>query len=193
MTLGDERSNASKTLGARCVQCAYNRSEQERQRTNGVRMNEYMKRHVPIIVVVSIVCAVSAAFVLMYLHGAAADMSLDAFSLAVFVVPCIAMVVASLVIVATSSFISRQLYVVALGICLAAGVVAMVVTSSWFQDPALTAALLANSPDGTEVTIPLRSPLIVLRDIAAYVVAPTVGCIAGAWIGSRLHPMERVK
>ena len=156
-------------------------------------MNQHIKRHLPVIIAVSAVCAASAAFALSFLHGAASDMSLDAFSLAVFVVPCVAMVVASLVMVMTSSFLSRQLYVIALGICLAAGIVAMVVTSSWFQDPVITAALLANSPDGTQVTVPIQSPLIVMRNIAAYVVAPTVGCIAGAWIGSRLHPMERVK
>lgn len=156
-------------------------------------MNEDLKRHLPVIVIATLACIAGTVLALMSLKNAAGGMQLDAFSLAVFVIPCIAMLVGSFVIMVTSEVISRKLFVVVTGICLATGVVAMVVTSSWFQDATLVEALLANSPDGTAVTVPIQSPIIVMRDIAAYVVCPAVGSIAGAWVGSRLHPMRRVK
>lgn len=120
-------------------------------------------------------------------------MSVDAFQMLIFLVPCAVMLAGSFIIAASASVIGRQLYVTVLAICLATGVISMLVTSTWLSNADIVAALLANSDEGAAVTPILQSPLLVLRDIAAYVVIPTVGCIAGAWVGSRLHPMASEK
>lgn len=153
-------------------------------------MTEGLKHHLPVIIIVSLIGIATGAFILMNVASNAADMSLDTFSLYVFVIPCIIMAICSLIIMMTASEIGRRLFVTVTGICFAVGVISMVITSSWFSDPTLVSQLLANSPEGTTVTPPIQSPLIVMRNIAAYIVAPTVGSILGAWIGSRMHPMK---
>ena len=154
-------------------------------------MNEDLKRHLPTIAIVSVIGVLACAFALSQVLASAERMSVDDFSLAVFVVPCIAMVLCSFLIVATSEAIGRQLFLVVVGICLVAGLASLVVTSGWFSEPDVAAKLLANSGEGAAVTPPLDNAITVIRDVAAFVVAPTVGCIAGAWLGSRLHPMRR--
>lgn len=152
-------------------------------------MNESVRRHLTAIVGITLLGAVTGCLALSFVHDAAAGMSAGAFSTWIIVVPCAVMLVASFAITATASEIGRQLFLTVLAICLVAGVASMLVTSSWMSDPALSAQLLANSEEGTVLTPVLRSPIIVLRDIAAFVVVPTIGCIAGAWVGSRLHPV----
>ena len=156
-------------------------------------MTEGFKRHLPLVVAVSLMGIATCAFALMQVANAASSMSVDGFSMYVILVPCIAMAVCSLVITITASEIGRQLYLAVVGVCFACGIVSMVVTSGWFSDPTISAQLVANSPEGTSITPPLQNPLIVLRDIAAFIVVPTVGCIAGAWLGSRLHPVTSEK
>lgn len=154
-------------------------------------MTDGMKRHLPVIIVVSIVCLASTCYALSRVLAGVPDMSVRTFSLYVIVIPCAAMVIGAFAVTFTADEIGRQLYITMLAICLALGIVCMVVTSSWMSDAGIAAQLLANSGDGAEITPILQSPLLVLRDIAAFVVAPTVGCIAGAWAGSRVHPMSR--
>ena len=156
-------------------------------------MTEGFKRHLPVVVVVSLVGIATCVFALMQVANGASGMNVDSFSMYIILVPCIVMVVCSLLITITASEIGRQLYLAVVGVCFVGGIVSMVITSGWFSDPFISAQLLANSPDGTTITPPLQNPLIVLRNIAAYIVAPTVGCIAGAWLGSRLHPVTSDK
>ena len=153
-------------------------------------MSEEVKEHLPTVALVSALGVLGAAFALSRVHAAAGDMSVGAFSLAIFVIPCVVMVVCSFVIMLTASAIGRQLFLVVVGICFVAGIVSIFVTSAWFSDPELAALLLANSGEGAEVIPPMNNPLVAMRDVAAFVVAPTVGCIAGAWLGSRIHPMS---
>ena len=153
-------------------------------------MTEGFKQHLPVIIVVSIVGLATGAFALMYVKNSAASMDVGAFSSYIIIIPCLIMLVCSLVVAMTAHTIGRQLYVTMLALCLALGLVSMVVTSIWMSDPVVSAALLANSPEGEVITPITQQPIIVMRNIAAYVVMPTVGCIAGAWIGSRLHPIQ---
>ena len=152
-------------------------------------MTEGLKRHLPVIVVVSLVGIATCVFALTQVLNSAAGLDLEAFSLYIILIPSIVMLVCSFVIALTANSIGRQLYLVVVGICFVTGIVSMVVTSGWVSDASISAQLLANSPEGTTVTPPLQSPLVVLRDLAAYIVAPTVGCIFGAWLGSRIHPV----
>lgn len=138
-------------------------------------MSQAVKQHLAVIVVVSLIGIATAVFALM--QARSAGLNADTLATAVWVIPCVVMVVASFVIMLTASSIGRQLFLVVAGICFVAGIVGMVVTSGWFS--------------GTDVTPPLQNPIIVMRDIAAFIVAPTVGSIAGAWIGSRVHPVGR--
>ena len=152
-------------------------------------MTEGLKRHLPVIVVVSLVGIATCVFALTQVLNSAGGLDLESFSLYIILIPSIVMLVCSFVIALTANSIGRQLYLVVVGICFVTGIVSMVVTSGWVSDASISAQLLANSPEGTTVTPPLQSPLVVLRDLAAYIVAPTVGCIFGAWLGSRIHPV----
>lgn len=153
-------------------------------------MSEGIKQHLPVIIAISLVGLATGAFAMMRIRDGAVGMDVGAFSTYIIVVPCAIMLVCSFLIAVTAPSIGRQLYLIVVGTCLAAGVVSMIVSSIWMADPAVASALLANSADGATVTPVSDSIIIVLRDIAAYIVMPTVGCIAGAWIGSRVHPVK---
>lgn len=154
-------------------------------------MSDDLKRHIPVIVVVTLVGIASCAFALMQvLNGVATGMDLSTFSTAIIVIPCIGMLLCSFFIAFSAPEISRNLYLIVLGICLVTGFASMFVTSGWMSNADIAAQLVANSPDGTEVVPIFRDTMIMIRDLAAFVVMPTIGCIAGAWVGSRVHPMK---
>ena len=152
-------------------------------------MNETVKQHLPVIAVVTLLGIATTYFLLARVYSNAVSLSADSFSTYIFGIPCIGMFICSTVIMMTAHRIGRQLYLVIVAICLVAGVISMLVTSTWLSDESITSLLLANSPAGTVITPVLKSPIVILRDIAAFFVAPTVGCIFGAWLGSRIHPM----
>ena len=52
---------------------------------------------------------------------------------------------------------------------------------------------VASSGEGAAIVPSMNNTLVAIRNVAAFVVAPTVGCIAGAWVGSRVHPMKSSK
>ena len=153
-------------------------------------MTDSLKRHLPVIVAVTVVGIATCAFALMQVVNAAPGLAVPTFETLVIVIPCAVMFICSLIVAMTAHTIERALYVTMLVICLVLGVVSMVVTSTWESNATLTAALLANSADGETITAAVNQPIIVMRNIAAYIVMPTLGCIAGAWLGSRMHPME---
>ena len=153
-------------------------------------MTESLKRHLPVIIAVTLAGIATCAFIFMQVLNAVPGLDVPTFETLVIVIPCAVMFFCSLIVVMTAHTIERSLYVTMLAICLVLGLVSMVVTSTWESDASLTAALLANSADGETITAAVNQPIIVMRNIAAYIVMPTLGCIAGAWIGSRMHPME---
>lgn len=156
-------------------------------------MDAAVKKHLPFIIGITLLGIVTTYFAFTVLHDSAAGMSANEFALALFIIPCVVMLICSFAIALTANQISRQFYLAMLVIGLVTGIASMVVASLWLSDPEITTALLANSPEGTEITPVLRSPVTILRDIAAWVVIPTVGCIFGAWLGSRIHPMSGEK
>ena len=153
-------------------------------------MSDSLRAHIPVIVAVCAVGIVTGAFALMKVNEAASGMDVGTYETLIIIIPCAIMLICSIIVAMTAQVIERRLYVIMMAICLAAGTVSMVLTSIWMSDPTLSSALLANSAEGTVITPPSNNPLIVMRDIAAYVVMPTIGCIAGAWLGSRIHPMQ---
>jgi len=152
-------------------------------------MTDIVKQHLPVIVVVTLVGVATMYLVLSRVLAGVAGMDLGTFSTFTFGVPCVMIFVCSTVIALTSPGINRQLYVVIVGIGMVVGIASMIACNVWEHDSSITSALLANSPEGTTVTPILNSPILILRDIAAYFVAATVGSILGAWLGARLHPM----
>ena len=157
-------------------------------------MDPVVKKHLPFIIGITLLGVVATYFVYMWLHDTAyTTMSATMFSWWLFLVPCIVMLICSFAIACTADEIGRQLYVAVLAICLVLGVISMFVASAWLSDPTIPETLLANSPADTVLTPVLKSPMTILRDVAAWIVIPTVGCIFGAWVGSRLHPMSGEK
>lgn len=152
-------------------------------------MTETVKKHLPIIVVVTLVGIATTYFLLTRVLASASSMDVDSFSTAVFGIPCIVMFICSTIIVLTAPGINRQLYIIVVALCMVFGVIVMVISNFWMLDKSIADVLLANSPDGTTITPVLRDGMQILRDVAAYFVIPTVGSILGAWLGSRIHPM----
>ena len=142
-------------------------------------MTEELKQHLPTIIAVTFVCIAATFFILTSLHGAVDEVGLGVLETMSFLVPSIVMIIGSFVIMATSTAVNRQIYVCIVAICLVAGAVATVLTNDWFV--------------GTDLVPPLNNFVALIRNLAAFFVAPTVGCIAGAWLGSRLHPMKMTK
>ena len=154
-------------------------------------MDSVVKKHLPFIIGITLLGIVATYFVYSWLHDSAVTtMSASTFSWWLFLVPCGIMLVCSFAIACTAEEIGRSLYVTVLAICLVLGIVTMCVASAWMSDPIIAESLLANSEEGTVIVPILKSPITILRDIAAWVVIPTVGCILGAWVGSRLHPLK---
>ena len=153
-------------------------------------MTKGFREHLPVIIVVCIIGFLTGAFALSRVHAGVSGMDLNMFNALIFVIPCAIMLVCSFVVAITANSIGRQMYLVMVVVCLATGIASMVVTSFWVQDASFAAVLQANSPEGTNVVPTLQLPIIMLRDIAAYIVIPTVGLIAGAWLGSRIHPVK---
>ena len=152
-------------------------------------MTDIVKQHLPTIIVVTLVGIATTCFLLTQVLGNVENMDVDGFATATFGIPCIVMFVCSTIILITSPGINRQIYIVVVAICMVLGVISMLFSNSWMLDNTITSALLVNSPEGTTVVPVLKNGILVLRDVAAYFVIPTVGSILGAWIGSRIHPM----
>ncbi len=153
-------------------------------------MKESVRQHLVALIGVSLLGIAGGFMLLSYIHGAVGTMNVSTFSTWILAGPCAIIFACSFVITATASKIGRQLFVTVVAICVVAGIVSMLVTSAWMSDQAIAAQLLANSPDGTTITPILKSPLTCFRNIAAYFVVSTIGCIAGTWVGSRLHPVQ---
>ena len=156
-------------------------------------MDSVVRKQLPIIVVVTIVGFITAAIFMTIVRDSAGSLGASQFGWLVFIVPCVVMLVGSFIIAFTASEIGRNLYVVVLAICLVGGLISIFVANMWLSDSSITEALLANSDEGTVILPIFNSPIVILRDIAAFVVVPTVGCILGAWVGSKFHPLEGEK
>ena len=156
-------------------------------------MNAVVKKHLPVIIAVTLLGFITACLAFSWLHASATGMNVAMFSWLVFLIPCIIMLICTFIIGATATQIGRQLYVVVLAICLVTGVISMFISSSWMSDSAIASALIANSEEGTTLIPVLQSPMTILRDVAAFIVMPTVGIILGAWVGSKLHPLQGEK
>ena len=156
-------------------------------------MSDDIRENLPTLAAVTLIGIATCAFALFQVFANAASFSLSVFGIVIFVIPSAIMLIGSFVIVLSAQRIGRKLYVTILAICFVLGLAVMVGTSVWMADPSISSQLLANSPEGSTVVVPVNSPLVVMRDIAASIVCPTVGCIAGAWLGSRLHPVTSEK
>lgn len=142
-------------------------------------MTDELKMHLPTIIAVTFVGIAVTFFALSALHDTVGSIGIGTLETMTFIVPCLVMIVGSFIIMATANAINRQLYVCVVVICLVTGAVATVLTNDWFV--------------GTELVPPLQNVVALIRNVAAFFVSPTVGCIGGAWVGSRLHPMKATK
>ena len=156
-------------------------------------MSDIVKNHLSVIIAATLLGIVAGYFAFKAIYDGIGGMDEVLFSGLVFGVPCAIMFIASFIVAVTAQEIGRPLYIVMLGICLVTGVVSMLVASNWMSDSTIAATLTANSKEGAVIVPILKSPITILRNIAAYVVVPTVGLILGAWVGSRIHPLRGEK
>ena len=152
-------------------------------------MSEGLKNHLPVIIATAVLGILLGGLLMSVVKDNASLFNASAFSMLLIAVPCVIMFVASFVIMLTAREIGSRLLIVVEGICLVLGLVSMVVASSWEGDATIAAAVLANSGDGATLTPVLHSPFGIVRNIMLYLLVPMVASIAGAWLGSRLHPV----
>lgn len=156
-------------------------------------MNSSLRKQLSVIILTTLVGVVTGWLLMSYTRDCAASLDVDLFSALMFVIPCAIMLIGSFIVAFTATEIGRQLYVVSVVICLVTGLAATVLASAWMSDAAIAAQLLANSPDDAVVRPILNSPITMIRNVAAFVLVPTVGNVIGAWLGSRFHPMTAEK
>ena len=152
-------------------------------------MDKHIRDNLPTIIVIWLIGIATCAFGLVLVRNNAASLDVGAFSWAVFLIPCVVMILAPFAITLVAQSIGKQLYLSMLGISVVLGIIVMVITSGWMSDPDIAAKLMANSDPSITIIPILQAPITMLRDVAAFIVCPTIGCIAGAWVGSRLHPV----
>lgn len=153
-------------------------------------MKEDVRENLTNIIIIWIIAILTCSFGLAWVYNSAGNLTAGAFSWLVFLIPCAGMLLAPFAIALLADRIGRQLYIVMLVISVVFGLITMVITSGWMSDANISGMLLANTQGLDEIVPILQSPMTMLRDIAAFVVFPTVGCILGAWVGSRLHPVK---
>ena len=154
-----------------------------------MKIDGVLRKQLSVIILVTVVGIATGWFVLSAIRDNAGMFDVNTFSGLMYLVPCFLMFVGSFIVAATATEIGRTLYVASLAICVVTGIISMFIASAWLSDATVASQLLANSEEGTSIVPPLNSAMTIFRDIASYIVVPTVGCIAGAWVGSRLHPM----
>ena len=108
-------------------------------------MSESIKQQLPTIVAIAVIGLVAGVFALGFVHGQAEVMDVGAFETWILVVPCAVMLLMAFFIGLTANVISKRLYQIVVGICLVAGVVCMLVTSSWLSSADTAALLLATA------------------------------------------------
>lgn len=154
-----------------------------------MKIDQVLRKQLSVIILVTVVGIVTGWFILSFVRDNAGTFDAGMFSALMYLIPCALMLIGSFVVAATATEIGRTLYIASLAICVTTGVISMFIVSAWMSDPAVTTLLLANSAEGTTIVPPLKSAMTIFRNVASYIVVPTVGCILGAWVGSRLHPM----
>lgn len=156
-------------------------------------MKEQVRKHLPILIAIFAIGVLTGAFALMQVKNAVPGISVDAFNTIIMIVPCAIALICSFVSMMLASEIGKQLFIVTTMTSLFIGVVILIVTSVWMFDQSFAAQLLENSPEGSIVVPTINAPVMIVRNIAACFVCSVVGCIGGAWLGSRLHPVYASK
>ena len=152
--------------------------------------NSSLKAHLPVIILIAVLGALSGSILLTVIRDNAAMFNAGTFTFTLIGLPCVIMVIASFIISVTAREIGSRMLVIVEAICVVLGIAATVVASGWQADPAITSVVLANSGDGATITPMTNSPFGIIRNVMLYLLCPMVGSVAGAWVGSRLHPVS---
>ena len=153
-------------------------------------MSEGVKRHLKVIVLVTILGIACGSTLLVALKGSAGSMNVLAFDILTLVIPCFVMFVCAVAIMMSAEEIGTTLLMIVEVICFVCGMASLVVTSGWQADPDVATALLANSAEDATITPSLQNVFAIVRGAALFLFVPMIGSILGAWIGSRLHPVS---
>lgn len=144
-----------------------------------------LKRTLPALVVITIACVVLGAGLLGFLHDHASSLNAKTYELLLMVIPAVLMLLGSFLTMFFAN-INKTVFVTVVFTCVVVGLVGLGISATWLNDPAFTSAILANSPEGSTLSSPISTPFKVFRDFALFAFTPMVGCIAGAWVGSRI-------
>lgn len=153
-------------------------------------MSPALKGHLPVIILMAVLGIFSSVFFMTLVHDNAGAFNASIFNLLLTAIPCVAMVICSFIVAITAKEIGSRMLWIVTGICVIAGFASMVVVAGWQGDSEIVSAVLANSPSDTTITPITNSPFGIVRNVLLYVVCPMVGCVLGAWIGSRIHPLS---
>lgn len=144
-----------------------------------------LRRTLPALVIITIACVILGATLLGFVHDHASDLTVKTYELLLMAIPAALMLVGSFLTMFFAD-INKTVFVTVVFTCIVVGLVGLGITGTWLNDPAFTSALLANSPADAVLSSPISTPFKVFRDFALFAFTPMVGCIAGAWVGSRI-------
>lgn len=149
-------------------------------------MSSALKAHLPVIVLVSVICIISSAFFMTAVHDNAGVFGASTFTFLLIAIPCVFMVLGSFFVMLTTKEIGTRIFLIVEVICVVFGFVSMAVASGWESD----ASVVALIADGSSIVPVANSPFGIVRNILLYVCCPMVGSVLGAYLGSRLHPVS---
>ncbi|MDO4502766.1 MAG: hypothetical protein Q4D06_06230 [Coriobacteriia bacterium] len=144
-----------------------------------------LRRTLPALLIITAACVVLGATLFGFVHDNAAQMNAKTYELLLMAIPAALMLLGSFFVMFFGD-VNKTVFVTVVFTCIVIGLVGLGVTSMWLNDPAFTAPILANSPEGTELSSPIATPFKVFRDFALFAFTPMIGLIAGAWVGSRI-------
>ena len=153
-------------------------------------MSPALKAHLPVIALVAVLGILCAAGLLTLVRDNAGMFNAGMFTFFLIAIPCVVMLICGFAISVTAKEIGSRLLTIVVAICVISGFASILVVSGWQGDSAISAAVLANSPEGATLTPIINSPFGIVRNVMLYLLCPAAGCVAGAWVGSRLHPVS---
>lgn len=153
---------------------------------------KHMIKRLPFALLIWAIGAVTCVVVFYFTKENAAAMPSSGFTWLTTYVPYIVMVVCTIVVLLGSekSFASLIWCIV---FSLALGIACMIVAGTWQQDPQVVAALLINSPEGTEVKPVTSDPMHVGIRFFMALLLPVVTASIMTWNDKRKNKTKKTK
>lgn len=153
---------------------------------------KHMMKRLPFALLIWAIGAVTCAVAFYFTKENAALMPSSGFTWLTTYVPYVVMIICTVVVLLGSeqSF-SSMIWCIVFSLTL--GITCMIVAGTWQQDPQVVAALLINSPEGTEITPVTKDPMHVGIRFFMALLIPVVVASVMTWYEKRKNRVKKTK